>query len=72
MSEIKKWTISNDDNSALFTVEGDNYLDAAYEALRQLGWHVQAKDGETKDEKASNYSLDHGDALAAARKKEGS
>lgn len=38
---MKKWTVINEHNdSDTFEVEGDNYGEAAYEALQAIGWTV--------------------------------
>ena len=38
---MQTWrVVNNSDGNISFTVEGDNYGEAAYEALAELGWSV--------------------------------
>jgi hypothetical protein len=48
---MKRWIVMNNcDPNEVFEVEGDNYGEAAFEALDELGWGlVEDKDEEEDD-----------------------
>jgi len=48
-----KWTvIGQHDGNDTFEVEGDDYGEAAYDALRRLGWAISVPDRDDPDDQA--------------------
>jgi hypothetical protein len=52
---MKTWTVYclHDDNEKAFEVEGDNYGEAACEALAELGWAIVIPEDDSSDEEQS-------------------
>jgi len=59
---MKKWTVINQhDGNDTFEAEGDNYEEAACDALQQLGWAISIpKSDEDEDEDTPNAQISGG------------
>ena len=54
---MKKWTVINQhDGNDTFRVEGDNYGEAACDALQQLGWAISIPESD-EDEETPNKQM---------------
>ena len=48
---MKKWTVINQhDGNDTFEAEGDNYGEAAYDALQQLGWAISIPESDGNED----------------------
>ena len=62
---MKKWTVINQhDGNDTFEVEGDNYGEAACDALQQLGWAISIPESD-EDEDTPNTKADFCERSAA-------
>jgi len=61
---MKKWTVINQhDGNDTFEVEGDNYGEAACDALQQLGWAISIP--ESDDDEDTPNATAHVRAVAS-------
>ena len=54
---MKKWTVINQhDGNDTFEAEGDNYGEAACDALQQLGWAISIPEGDKGDKPSAQVA----------------